>query len=290
MTRALIAFGANIGDVRSSFGQAMKQIDAVDGVTLVASATPVVTTAVTGGQSSGDKTADYLNSAMLVETSLSAEALFEVTQKIEQDHGRQRDQNQRRWGPRRIDLDIILFGRQIVDRPGLQVPHRRMSFRRFVLDPAIEIGAEMMDPVSQVALRTLRDRIDQRAERVLWVTDDLPHAQSVAASLPGGGGGVLEIVTDLKHAMHARDEYRLLLFWEAAATSCSQAAFSANLFKSDSFKSDSFSADFLSTVRQFAGPWLNLTGLIAADPELSAESSRSIQSEIAGALEAMQCD
>lgn len=318
MTRALIAFGANIGDVHASFRQSVKQLSAVAEVALISAASPVVTTAVTGKQIHDDPDADpdpdadaetdadpdYLNSAVLVETSLSVEQLLVVTQAIERDMGRQRPGSQQRWRPRKIDLDIILFGQQIVDRPGLQIPHPRMSFRKFVLGPAIEIAADMIDPISQVPLKTLWDRIDQGRKNVLWIADDLHGAQSIAASLPRRGDRSLEIAGDLRQAKAALESYGLMMFSGALAVTRQADGAGDDSAGDDSGNGDSVDpssdrfhpervgshgVDFLAAARRFAGPWLNLTGAVnVADPDRSSDSSSSIQSEIVGAFEAIE--
>lgn len=310
MTRALIAFGANIGDVHASFRQSVQQLSAVAEVALISVASPVVTTAVTGKPIHDDPDADpdadpetdadpdYLNSAVLVETSLSVEQLLVVTQAIERDMGRQRPGSQQRWRPRKIDLDIILFGQQIVDRPGLQIPHPRMSFRKFVLGPAIEIAADMIDPISQVPLKTLWDRIDQGRKNVLWIADDLHGAQSIAASLPRRGDRSLEIAADLRQAKAALESYGLMMFSGALAVTRQADAAGDDSGNGDSVdpSSDryhpervgSHGVDFLAAARRFAGPWLNLAGAVnVADPDRSSDSSSSIQSEIVGAFEAI---
>jgi 2-amino-4-hydroxy-6-hydroxymethyldihydropteridine diphosphokinase len=82
----------------------------------------------------------FLNAALLVETTLGPAALLEWTQKIEKEMGRERLV---RWGPRRIDIDILLFGTAEVRSPPLEIPHPRMTCRPFVLLPAVEIAPQM---------------------------------------------------------------------------------------------------------------------------------------------------
>src|SRR5690606_2631377 len=82
----------------------------------------------------------YLNACIGVETSLSPRALLELGLAIERDHGRERTI---RWGPRTLDIDLLLYGTDHVDEDGLIVPHPRMAERAFVLVPLAEIAPEL---------------------------------------------------------------------------------------------------------------------------------------------------
>ena len=85
-----------------------------------------------------------MNAAALLETDLPPAALLAALQDIERRLGRIRAE---RWGPRTIDLDLLLYDQLELETPELILPHPRMSFRRFVLGPAAEIAAEMAHPV-----------------------------------------------------------------------------------------------------------------------------------------------
>lgn len=87
---------------------------------------------------------DYLNAVAALETSLLAEQLLDETQIIEQSHGRQRKAE--RWGPRTLDLDILLFGSAIINTERLTVPHYDMKNREFMLYPLAEIAPELIFP------------------------------------------------------------------------------------------------------------------------------------------------
>lgn len=88
---------------------------------------------------------DYLNACAVIETSLSAVDLLENLLTIEQRFGRQR---QERWGPRTLDLDLLLFDDAVICLPELQVPHPRLMERAFVLVPLAEIVPNWVEPVS----------------------------------------------------------------------------------------------------------------------------------------------
>ncbi len=254
MPKALIAFGANVGDVWQSLRRA-KELIAADGqIELIAVAEPLVTAAVSGEVDQANALANYVNTVFLIETQLSAAALFQVTGGIENKLGRQR---LRRWGPRTVDLDIILYGDMVIDRSDLQVPHRRMSFRKFVIDPAIEIAADWIDPISGVALKHLSHRLQRSERRILWVTGDIASAQNVfEASLAGIAGENQwsgEIVAGFDEVEDPLDDYRLLVY-SGGAVSFAQAA------------------------RIFGGPWLSLERATPGESE----------TEVRGAIQAMQ--
>jgi 2-amino-4-hydroxy-6-hydroxymethyldihydropteridine diphosphokinase len=85
-----------------------------------------------------------VNAVVRVETGLGARGLFEVDRAIEQRLGR--DASAIRWGPRVIDLDLLLYGDEKISEPDLEVPHPRVSQRRFVLVPLLEVDPEAADP------------------------------------------------------------------------------------------------------------------------------------------------
>ena len=86
---------------------------------------------------------DFLNGAILVETLLSPEAVLAILQEIEAALGRRREE---RWGPRTIDLNLLLYNQEVRRTPALELPHPRMTQRRFVLEPAAAVAASMVIP------------------------------------------------------------------------------------------------------------------------------------------------
>jgi 2-amino-4-hydroxy-6-hydroxymethyldihydropteridine diphosphokinase len=87
---------------------------------------------------------DYVNAVAAIETSLTAEQLLDTLQQIEQQQGRLRKDE--RWGPRTLDLDILLYGNDVINTPRLTVPHYGMRVREFVLYPLYEIAPELSLP------------------------------------------------------------------------------------------------------------------------------------------------
>lgn len=88
---------------------------------------------------------DFLNQVLLVVTALEPRKLLAELLQIEQELGRIRQQKN---GPRTIDLDILLYNDEVIHEPGLQIPHPRMAYRRFVLAPLAEIAGKLIHPVS----------------------------------------------------------------------------------------------------------------------------------------------
>jgi 2-amino-4-hydroxy-6-hydroxymethyldihydropteridine diphosphokinase len=100
---------------------------------------------------------DYLNGCAIIQTVMLPQFLLETLLKIEQKFGRDR---QERWGPRTLDLDLILYDDLIVNTQNLTIPHPRMQERAFVLVPLAEIAPDWVDPVSGCAIKDLVKQVD----------------------------------------------------------------------------------------------------------------------------------
>lgn len=94
----------------------------------------------------------FLNAAAIGEATRSAREVLNALLEIERDRGRARPFPH---APRTLDLDLVLFGNQVIDEPGLIVPHPRFHERRFVLEPLSEIGPDLIDPVTGSTVRAL---------------------------------------------------------------------------------------------------------------------------------------
>ena len=136
MTRVAIALGSNVGDRLAHLHVARTAISQRIGP--VVGDSSAYETAPIGGPEQGP----FLNGVVVVDTDLEPRAVLDQALAIERGAGRERGE---RWGPRTLDLDIILFGDTTVDEPGLTIPHPRLAERRFVLEPLIEAwpGATM---------------------------------------------------------------------------------------------------------------------------------------------------
>ncbi|MBI1746229.1 MAG: 2-amino-4-hydroxy-6-hydroxymethyldihydropteridine diphosphokinase [Acidobacteria bacterium] len=102
----------------------------------------------------------FLNLAVQGATQWTPKRLLQAVQSIEKSLGRQRSV---RWGPRSIDIDLLLYGRRVIKMPDLQIPHPRMAERRFVLLPLVEISPRAVDPWRHVTVRTLLERCHDRS-------------------------------------------------------------------------------------------------------------------------------
>jgi 2-amino-4-hydroxy-6-hydroxymethyldihydropteridine diphosphokinase len=156
-TTACIALGSNLGDRAGHIRSALDAIAATPGIRLLAASRMVETDPV-GPVPQGR----YLNAAAVVSTSLPCRALLDRLLEIERAMGRDRTAEQR-WGPRTLDLDLLLFGDQIIREPGLVVPHPRLHERAFVLIPLAEVSPEFIVPTLGRTVRALLDDLPASA-------------------------------------------------------------------------------------------------------------------------------
>ncbi|MBT3346532.1 MAG: 2-amino-4-hydroxy-6-hydroxymethyldihydropteridine diphosphokinase [Gemmatimonadetes bacterium] len=143
-TTAWIGLGSNLDDSRALIEAALEALGAQSSIVLQAVSSAWETSPV-GPVAQGA----YLNAAAVLQTDQSATDLLDLLLSVEESLGRVR---QERWGPRRIDLDLLLFGDELVDSPGLCVPHPYLMCRRFVLAPMIELAPGLKNPASSVRL------------------------------------------------------------------------------------------------------------------------------------------
>ena len=161
-TESLIAFGSNLGRRHEFLAAAMDALLGVDGLLSLVASEPVITKAIIGDGEPDDQP-NFVNAVFRVTTELSASELHRNLLEIETQLGRQRRE---RWGARHVDLDLLLHGDQLIDQAELIVPHPRMTFRRFVLEPAIEIAADMIHPQSGQTIKQLLDHINQADSKI----------------------------------------------------------------------------------------------------------------------------
>ncbi|WP_235501274.1 2-amino-4-hydroxy-6-hydroxymethyldihydropteridine diphosphokinase [Hydrogenophaga sp. Root209] len=144
---AFVALGANLGDAAQALRDAVAALGDTQGIRVVRASRLYRTAPV---QSTGP---DYINAVVEVSTTLTAPALLDALQAIEEQAGRERPY---RNAPRTLDLDLLLFGGARIDSPRLTVPHPRMGQRAFVLVPLAEIAPLL---VSAVQLDTVADQV-----------------------------------------------------------------------------------------------------------------------------------
>ena len=143
MTASVIAFvglGGNLGEPVATLGAALQALGEMQGTRLLR-ASRLYRTPAWGLE----QQPDFINAVAMLETRLAAQALLESLFVIERQHGRVREVEQR-WGPRTLDLDLLLYGDALIDEPGLRVPHPHLHERAFALLPLLEIAADVEIP------------------------------------------------------------------------------------------------------------------------------------------------
>lgn len=137
---ACIGLGANLGDAQATVLAAIAALSAVPGISQV-QASRLYRSAAWGRTDQPD----FINACARLRTTLPATVLLQRLQALELAHGRQRLPGEH-WGPRTLDLDLLLYAGQVIKLPQLQVPHPWMHLRAFVMLPLAEIAAELLVP------------------------------------------------------------------------------------------------------------------------------------------------
>lgn len=183
MARCLIGCGSNQGRRRDNLDQSVELLRFMPGVQVLAVSRPLETRPVGGppGQP------PFLNGACLIETDLPPQAVLEMLQAVENTLHREREE---RWGPRTIDLDLLLYDDVVLDSEQLTLPHPRMATRRFVLQPCAEIAGRLLHPTAGCTVQSLLDNLSQ----------DHPHVAIVGVP----GAGAPEVAAAVSDAMLAR--------------------------------------------------------------------------------------
>ncbi|WP_043798004.1 2-amino-4-hydroxy-6-hydroxymethyldihydropteridine diphosphokinase [Arenimonas composti] len=141
MHRAYVGLGGNQGDVAATLQSALAALAALPGTTLAARSSFWHTPPW------GDTAQPpFLNAVAALDTALSPMPLLGALLAIERAHGRDRGADARRWGPRPLDLDLLLHGDTVLAEPGLELPHPRLHQRAFVLVPLAEIAPDLVVP------------------------------------------------------------------------------------------------------------------------------------------------
>jgi 2-amino-4-hydroxy-6-hydroxymethyldihydropteridine diphosphokinase len=154
MTPPVIAFvglGGNLGDAAATLRSAAHALAGLPETRLLQTSRWYRTPAW-----GLEQQADFVNGAAMLETRLPAHRLLEALLAVERDFGRER-QAASRWGPRILDLDLLLYGDAVIDEPGLQVPHRHLHERAFALVPLLEIAPDILIPGHGHAREALSD-------------------------------------------------------------------------------------------------------------------------------------
>ncbi|HDC4440795.1 TPA: 2-amino-4-hydroxy-6-hydroxymethyldihydropteridine diphosphokinase [Enterobacter cloacae] len=151
MTLTYIAIGSNLASPLEQVNAAVQALGEIPQSRIVA-VSSFYRTPPLGPQDQPD----YLNAAVVLDTALNAETLLDNTQRIELQQGRVRKAE--RWGPRTLDLDIMLFGNEVINTSRLTVPHYDMKNRGFMLWPLFEVAPDLTFP-DDIPLREILDNL-----------------------------------------------------------------------------------------------------------------------------------
>jgi 2-amino-4-hydroxy-6-hydroxymethyldihydropteridine diphosphokinase len=164
---AFVALGSNMGEREAQLAFATLELGGDPGIEVVAASRVFETEAV------GPPQGPYLNAVLRLLTSYGARELLDLLLAVERRAGRSRDSSSLRWGPRSLDLDLLLFDHRCIDEPGLAVPHPRLHERAFVLEPLCDLVPDWRHPVLNQSFSALAQRVrDSEAVRV-WGPSEL---------------------------------------------------------------------------------------------------------------------
>lgn len=160
-TQAFVGLGSNVGDRLANLDCALARIKYIPETTVEKVSSFYETSP--WGETGQD---DFYNAVARLETGLEAGQLLQALLNIEIKLGRQRG---KKWGPREIDLDILLYGMEVIEEEGLQIPHPYLKQRLFVLAPLAEIAPDLVLPDGSKIIDILNERLNESAERVVKI-------------------------------------------------------------------------------------------------------------------------
>lgn len=162
MAHVYLGLGSNQGDRAANLAAARDGLAALPETRLLRTASVYLTRPVGGplGQE------DFYNSACLVDTALPPRRLLGEIHRLERVIGRRRENERVRWGPRAIDIDILLWDGLTLAEPDLVIPHPRLATRAFALAPLAELDPEFRHPAEGASVGELLERIDQEHEGI----------------------------------------------------------------------------------------------------------------------------
>ena len=150
MHSVFLLLGSNLGDRHLFMAQAIQHIEK--------DIAPVVQTSSVYETQSWGKTGapDYLNQVIMLKTALPAQTILKIVLNIEKILGRRREE---KWGPRTIDIDILFYDDNIINEPGLHIPHPELHNRGFTLAPLAEIAPGLVHPVFNKNILQLKSEL-----------------------------------------------------------------------------------------------------------------------------------
>ncbi|HKW86001.1 MAG TPA: 2-amino-4-hydroxy-6-hydroxymethyldihydropteridine diphosphokinase [Nitrospiraceae bacterium] len=154
-----IGFGSNLGDRLDFCDRAVTLLSLLPATQVTAVSSLYETEPVNDAGNPG--TSWFLNGVVQLETEVKPESLLEVCCEVERALGRNQE---RREGPRTMDLDILFYGTRMINDPGLVIPHPRSHLRRFVLTPMVELDPDWRHPVLQRTVKDLLEHLTDHAQ------------------------------------------------------------------------------------------------------------------------------
>ncbi len=176
MPRCLLALGSNLGNRKQTLEIALREISAIPKSQVLARSSWHQTLAVGGPSGQGD----FLNGVVLVDTEQDVLGIASRLHSIEKRHGRERKV---RWAARTLDIDLLLCDDETINTPDLTIPHPRMSFRQFVLNPAAEIAGYWVVPETGWTIRALSNHLRTATRYVAITAADTKTANWLAGEL-----------------------------------------------------------------------------------------------------------
>jgi len=158
--RVHIGIGSNLGDRRANTMEAIEQVSQLPGTRVMRASS------LYESEPLGDAKTWFVNSVIEIDTDLAADALLKKLQAIEEAMGRKRVKG-KRWGSRVIDLDILLFDQDVIDKRNLKIPHPELHKRRFVLLPLAELAPHVVHPQLGQSISTLLATVKDNKRVVL---------------------------------------------------------------------------------------------------------------------------
>lgn len=165
MPRTLVSLGSNLGDANAALDAAIAGLVKLARGSTLRVSDRFATSPVGGpaGQS------DFANAVATFDCELAPLELLASLQALEQSLDRERHE---RWAARTLDVDLLLYGEEVIDKPTLRVPHPRMSFRPFVLEPAVQVAGEWRHPEGSQTLAQLLDQLRNGDDALMLVGDE----------------------------------------------------------------------------------------------------------------------
>lgn len=212
MQDCLVSFGSNLGDSHKIVSDALDnlrdQLQGLQSQSISFRVSPFYVTRPVGGPPGQSA---FINGAVRFRSERSPVEILEVLHHVERDFGRER---RVRWDSRTLDLDLLLYGEETFDAPGIRIPHPRMSCRQFVLQPASQIAGDMRHPVCGVTLEWLLNCVEKRKSDILLVSTPARaiDLKTLVESLSAQAAITMVTTENLSALTQETSEYKLIAF------------------------------------------------------------------------------